>query len=307
MTDTTHHETHRLARSYLRYGDRGASFFFDQTKPDATLPVYRDRTSLLYYLCRFSPKLSYLAVLLQQICQVHKRKALLFCDWPATAWLVEVLVLLLGFRTLTIRARHKSSERDRAVALFNDPESAFQVLVTNVKVSSTALNLQGDCSAVIFVDVPSNAQSTPQAAGRVIRIGQRKACNIYILTTDHTYDQVLQSIAARKMIAVIAAYTDHKVAAADVASWRVANPDSQWEDAAVEDHLMNEKCADDYRLLFGQRSRREDWGNVDDPTEKDRLPTEVDFRAQRQLASGDRLVPVATKTALHEAQAKGKS
>ena len=49
----------RLARSYLRYGDRGASFFFDQTKPDATLPVYRDRTSLLYYLCRFSPKLSY--------------------------------------------------------------------------------------------------------------------------------------------------------------------------------------------------------------------------------------------------------
>ena len=98
------------------------------------------------------------------------------------------------------------------------------------------------------------------------------------------------------MIAVIAAYTDHKVAAANVASWRVASPDSQWEDAAVEDHLMNEKCADDYRLLFGQRSRREGWGNVDDPTEKDRLPTEVDFRAQRQLAS-----------ALREAQAKGKS
>ena len=176
----------RLTRFYLRYGDRGALFFFDQTKPNATLPVYRDRTSLLYYLCRFSPKLSYLAVLLQQICQVHKRKALLFCDWPATAWLVEVLVLLLGFQTLTIRARHKSSERDRAIALFNDPESAFQVLVTNVKVSSTALNLQGDCSAVIFVDVPSNAQSTQQAACRVIRIGQRKACNIYILTTDHT-------------------------------------------------------------------------------------------------------------------------
>lgn len=36
----------RLARFYLRYGDRGASFFFDQTKPDAILPVYRDRTGL---------------------------------------------------------------------------------------------------------------------------------------------------------------------------------------------------------------------------------------------------------------------
>ena len=52
------------------------------------------------------------------------------------------------------RARHKSSERDRAIALFNDPESAFQVLVTNVKVSSTALNLQGDCSLPYLSDMP---------------------------------------------------------------------------------------------------------------------------------------------------------
>lgn len=135
-------------------------------------------------------------------------------------------MLLLNFNVLSIRAKHLLAEREAAVAAFNDFGNHVQVLVTSVKVSATSLNLQKDCADVIFVDVSFNAQSTQQAAGRVIRIGQQRACTIYILTTDYTYDQVLQATAARKMIAVIAAYTNRKVTEADLAQYRQQNPET---------------------------------------------------------------------------------
>lgn len=86
---------------------------------------------------------------------------------------------------------------------FNDKDFPAQVTVTSVRISFsisfTAISFQKDCSDVIFMDVPSKAQSTLQAGGRVIRIGQRSACNLYILTTDYSYDQALQATAANKI------------------------------------------------------------------------------------------------------------
>ena len=67
-----------------------------------------------------------------------------------------------------------------------------------------------------------------QAAGQVIKIEQRYACNIYILYTDHSYDQFIAG----------------------------------------------------NRVMFGQRSRRELCNNVQDPTEKNCLMSEVEFRLQ---------------------------
>ena len=51
-----------------------------------------------------------------------------------------------------------------------------QVLMTSVKVSSVAINLQKDCSELSFMDVPSNAQSVQQCGGRVVRIGHCSLC-----------------------------------------------------------------------------------------------------------------------------------
>ena len=51
-------------------------------------------------------------------------------------------------------------EREAAVAAFNDANIPVQVLVTSMKVSATSINLQKDFADVVFVDVPSNAQST---------------------------------------------------------------------------------------------------------------------------------------------------
>lgn len=57
----------------------------------------------------------------------------------------------------------------------------------------SAINLQKTCSDVIFVDVPSNANTAQQAAGRILRIGQERICRFWVLTLDHSYDQCIQA------------------------------------------------------------------------------------------------------------------
>ena len=184
-----------LEKLYVSPHDHGATFFHQATKSDPTEPTYTDRLGLTGHLTRKSAKLRFLSGLVDETCVLHKWKIILFCDWPTTSWLVEILMLLLGFSVATIRAKHKWNEREQVVRDFNDRVSTVQVLVTSVKISSTSINLQKDCCRVCFVDVPSNAQSVQRAGGRVVRIGQRSACVIYIFTVDHTYDQHIQASA----------------------------------------------------------------------------------------------------------------
>ena len=161
-------------------------------------------------------------------------------------------MMLIGFNVRSIRAKLKTTEREAAVNAFNDKENPVQVLVTSLKVSSTSLSLQKDCADVIFVDVPSNAQAAQQAAGRVIRIGQLNGCTIYIITPDHSYDQTLQTCAARKILGVIASYTGMTVSEADIEKGKQSRSEDSDED--IKARLIDERCADDYRRMFGQRS-----------------------------------------------------
>lgn len=48
---------------------------------------------------------------------------------------------------------HSQMERDAAVKKFNDPEDDNSILVTSLRISSTAVNLQYTCCDVVFVDV----------------------------------------------------------------------------------------------------------------------------------------------------------
>ena len=102
-----------------------------------------------------------------------------------------MFLYLLGFNVVGVRAQHKIAERDNIVDSFNDWTSNLQILVTSLRISATALNLQSGCSDVIFINTPSNAQSALQAGNRVSRIGQRRICHMYVLTLDHSYDQTL--------------------------------------------------------------------------------------------------------------------
>jgi hypothetical protein len=80
---------------YERTADRGMSFYWDMVKPVPSLPPYADRYSFGIALAENSPKLQYLAGVLQDAClgDEHER-VLIMCGWPMTQWNCE------GFTTV---------------------------------------------------------------------------------------------------------------------------------------------------------------------------------------------------------------
>ena len=73
---------------YNEYDDLGMSLYFHLTKPDRNLPMYADRTSFAQYIAKDSPKLQYLAKLMNDIClaETDPGRALIFTDWPVNQW-----------------------------------------------------------------------------------------------------------------------------------------------------------------------------------------------------------------------------
>ena len=301
------------ADKFLSKGrDHGATHFFHATKPSAMLPCYGDRYSFVLYMAALSPKLKVLGSMAHSICNTNLRKLLIFTDWPMIQWEVELFLYLLGFNVVGIRAQHKAAERDDIVESFNDRASNLQILVTSLRISATALNLQNDCSDVIFVDTPSNAQSALQAGGRVSRIGQRRICHMYVLTLNHSYDQTLQWRGTNKMLGILAGQADLTVTDEEREMWREFHQDEIADDPMdteldheMESAIIRIKCAALYVDMFGQRSSRnhDEWGYIRDVTRKDDIPEERAFRTFSKLKSNTFMKPAPRVQGMYRATA----
>jgi len=131
-----------------------------------------------------------------QICNTHWRKLLIFVDWPLIQWNLEMFLQNAGFNIVTIRAIHKNLDRDDCVNTFNDPNRNLQILVTSLNISATAINLQEDCSDVIFVDTPSNGLlrlmilHDQQHAWTANTTSRQCSCCLYGKYTDRTIHSV---------------------------------------------------------------------------------------------------------------------
>ena len=75
----------------------------------------------------------------------------------------------------------------------------------------------------------------------------------YINTNDHFYNQVLQPTAARKIIDLIAVYTNRLITNPDIRAYRGAylDPVDSCDDT-IRDTLINGWCSEEYWILFGQ-------------------------------------------------------
>lgn len=131
----------------------------------------------------------------------------------------------LGFKVFSIRSAHSAAVRDECVESFTTTGNIgkVQIPVTSTRIPATAVNLQADCSGVMFLDILNNAQTLLQAVALVLRIGQAYPCNSYILTVDGTYDQAMQAIQALKMRPIIAGYCMANSSAAFCVRYGVVN------------------------------------------------------------------------------------
>ena len=94
------------------------------------------------------------------------------------------------------------------------------------------------------------------------------------MTTNDSYDEVLQATAANKMINIIEAYTSKVVGEEKIPAFRQRPGNTPVSADEARAKLIDDSCAEDYRVMFGQRCRREKWGNIQAPTEKDEFPEE---------------------------------
>ena len=69
-----------IEKFYYQHHHHGATYILHRTKPQANLPVYRDRAAVAHYICRVSVKPSFLARLVYDICTNNLRKVIVSCN-----------------------------------------------------------------------------------------------------------------------------------------------------------------------------------------------------------------------------------
>jgi hypothetical protein len=136
--------------------------------------------------------------------------------------------------------------------------------------------MQKCCNNLVIMEIPESDSATLQAISRVFRLGQTKVSCIWIVTVNHSYDQVLQARNAQKMRAQIAGQgaVDPTEEEVEVAMSRPENKDLDRE--AVRAALMNINIDEVHMEMLGLRSTRhhEPWMNQKNFFAKDKLPSE---------------------------------
>lgn len=112
-------------------------------------------------------------------------------------WQNKVLVFAKYTSTVAALAEHlkefnpavlngKTRDGDAEVAKFqNDPNC--RVFVLNWTSGGAGLNLQSNCSTVIFYETPTSPKDAEQAMGRVDRTGQKELVNLHFMNVKGTY------------------------------------------------------------------------------------------------------------------------
>ena len=111
----------------------------------------------------------------------------------------------------------------------------------------------------------------------MFRIGQKRICNLWIITTNHTYDQAIQVQVIKKMAGIIAGQNVIIIHFFQIKNWKVVNSESNFSDEKVETIFLFNLCHRFYNEQFGQRFNWINWIEVKNFTVKNYLPTKHEF------------------------------
>jgi len=73
--------TAKVVDTWYEATDEGATFFFESTKLEASMPTPRDRPSLSWHISYDSAKLQYLAGIIRLLCFTKNKELLIFVGW----------------------------------------------------------------------------------------------------------------------------------------------------------------------------------------------------------------------------------
>ncbi|POS69390.1 hypothetical protein DHEL01_v212216 [Diaporthe helianthi] len=170
--------------------DAGMSFYYRMTRRDSDPDQPpADRSSMIRYLVRQSPKLRWLLVRLDELKQ-RGEKVVIYCVHPLTQWLVEGVCCMAEFDVLSLRSKPKHSDETRFAVIdeFNDPTKRRDLLPSTFRILGHSVDLHADCHNMIFFELPHNMTEMLSAIGRIRRVGQTEPQEVSILTMKDSYD-----------------------------------------------------------------------------------------------------------------------
>jgi superfamily II DNA or RNA helicase len=148
-----------------------------------------------------SSKLDELHELLGRLLAEEDRKIIIFSEWTGMLDLVEELLARLGAPFERLDGSIPQAKRRDLIKRFTDVAETKVFLATNA--GSTGLNLQA-ANTVINLDLPWNPAILEQRIGRVHRMGQTKAVQVYLLITGDTIEERLLDLLGAKSALALA-------------------------------------------------------------------------------------------------------
>lgn len=147
-----------------------------------------------YLLCQ-SPRLKYLLkIFLAEglTPSSAKPRFVIFCNWPMTVWLVQMLLDALSLEFASITSPMGIADRTEAMNRFNDPNKNCSVFITTYTLGAFGLNLQNNCSRLILMESAINYNRVFHAIGRMHRLGQKEPQKIWYLFQDSTIQRWME-------------------------------------------------------------------------------------------------------------------
>ncbi len=157
----------------------------------------------------YSTKLERLDELIESLFDEAGRKVIIFSEWTGMLSMIEPLLTKRELGYVRLDGSVPQKKRPELVHTFqNNPECKL-FLTTNA--GSTGLNLQA-ANTVINVDLPWNPAVLEQRIARAHRMGQKQPVQVYVLVTEDTIEEnLLQTIAAKKDLALAALDVESEV------------------------------------------------------------------------------------------------
>ena len=268
----------KINKFYDQYDDVDAIHYFKMMKFAKWLFNIFNKQFFAHYVFSHFVKLWFVTELTDKICNIQNQKLFMFCDWSMFQWNTEFYFCNLDFKIFNIRFALQSKKQKKVVKFFNSLNSNVQMLITFICISATALNLQKNNNDVVFLNVSTNTQTTVQCDDWMFRIGQKRICNLWIITTNHTYNQTIQIQIINKMIDIIVNQNVIIIHFFQIKNWKVINSELNLNDEKVKIIFLFNLCHHLYSEQFGQWSSRVNWIDVKDFIVKNCLSAEREFR-----------------------------
>ncbi|TDJ66576.1 MAG: DEAD/DEAH box helicase, partial [Planctomycetota bacterium] len=148
----------------------------------------------------FSPKLSELRELVQQLVVEQGRRVVVFSQWRRmlrlSHWVVGDVLAAAGLEARFFTGAERAKRRTQNLVDFHDDDRVRILFASDA--GGVGLNLQRAANACIHLDLPWNPAVFEQRVGRIHRLGQTDPIDVYSLIGARSIEERIKRLMADK-------------------------------------------------------------------------------------------------------------